>query len=588
MNYGRLFRFAVVVSAFTALVSSSAWAQTPSYSLSVSDGHGTPGSEVVLNIILSTTQDVAGVNFTVNLDANNGILAFKQWDGQKCGELGPDVPSTGFSFDDHLLGQVGDKLEYRAILYSNASTPAAIPTKTNAVIAKVHFTVNSSAVKDQTVKVKLNNAFTADTTPVRLVALSNATGQSIGGVNLGDSQGRLQITVAEGTFTVDQGSLFGPLVVDFKTGVPSTWSAQQIRPTYDATASQMAFLVSGTGMGLKVVSKANDCFGYFTSPSDAGIIPKMSTNQMLLRAAWSVSSNDDNQKAVPGFRLRLNGTDNAVAEMLEIKSPETVGKGRLAPTTAGSVFNEYFIPRTSTQNDMGPSGYTMSFDLSNFDANYGGPIDSQIVLRNIDVRGIALPETFSPVAGTSFDFSSAGTDTKGWSANIPNPLVTLLGEQFTNTASSDVNNGLILKSTNTDKTGAKYALGIWDSPDLTLAGSDTILYRLTLTMQTTTTNPSKTPHFRVRVFSKDYQWTRHFEVAKKANNDGTIVDDSMVPAASPSTTAYDIYFTYPSQVDTVAAKVSLDLINIETADDPNGGFKLIKSEINQAPLPTFP
>lgn len=577
MTHGRLIRLTVIACVFTLGTALSAMAQT--HVVKLGTGQVAPALTTTINLVLSSTTDVAGMNFTVKLP-NNENLEFRKYDGSRVAQLTSAMTAAGFTLEDNLVSST----EYRGLIYKPSGTQSAFPAGTDVVIAQVHLQAKGGATVGANVNVILDNGFTSDATPVRLLALSNVNGDSIGLVDMGDPKGR-QVPKQDGAVEIIQGAVFSPIVVDFGPG-QGDWTTLQIRPTFDNSANPpIKVLHPGVGIGLKVLN-ASDTYGYYTSPMSyiQTASPARAFSNVLMRANWTVASDTDNLNDVPQFFLQLNGSDFAVAEVMLIQSSPSVSGGRISPGTAGKTYSQYFVPTESAQNDKGPSGYTMTFILSNNNPNYGGPVDKQVILKGVDVRGAALDASgATPVAGFNYDFTASGADTQGWYSDVPANCYYIDLSNFPNTAQVSADNGLVMRSVNTDLANGKFSLAIWNAPPFPLAGSDSIIYRLRLKIASLTPNPAQTPQFRIILASELYQWTRFFEVNKKLPSDN--FDSSMAPTAEG--TNYDVYFTYPTELNNVPIRISVYQVNIQTHDDPNGAFKILGGQLHQMPLPTF-
>lgn len=576
MTYGRLIRLTVIACVITLGAALSAMAQT--HVVKLGTGQVAPGQSVAVDLILSSTTDVAGMNFTVKLPDNTN-LEFRKYDGNRVAQLTSAMTTGGFTLDDNLVSAT----EYRGLIYKPSGTQSAFPAGTDVVIAQVHLQAKGGATVGANVVVALDNGFTADPTPVRLLGLSDVNGNSIGLVDMGNALGG-QVSKQDGAVEIIQGAVFPPVTVDFGPG-QGTWTTLQIRPTFDSSDNPpIKVLHPGVGVGLKVLN-ASDTYGYYTSPASfiQTASPARAFSNVLMRANWTVSSNTDTLDNVPQFRMQLNGSDFAIADVMEIQSSPSVSGGRISPGTAGKTFSQFFVPSESAQNDVGASGYTMTFALSNNNPNYGGPVDSQVILRGVDVRGATLDTAgATPVSGFNYDFSAAGANAQGWTSDVPPNCYFIDLSNFPNTAQVSADNGLVMRSVNTDLAGGKYSLAIWNAPTFPLTGSDSIIYRLRLKIATLTTTPAQTPQFRIILASELYQWTRFFEVNKKLP---TGFDASMAPTTEG--TNYDVYFTYPTELNNVPVRVSVYMVNIQTHDDPNGAFKILGGQLHQMPLPTF-
>jgi hypothetical protein len=577
MTNGRLIRLTVIACVFTLGTALSAMAQT--HVVKLGTGQVAPGQATTVNLVLSSTADVAGMNFTVKLPNNNN-LEFRKYDGNRVAELTSAMTAGGFTLDDHLVSNT----EYRGLIYKPSGTQSTFPSGTDVVIAQIHLTAKAGAGVGANVAVTLDNGFTSDPTPVRLLALSDVTGNSIGLVDMGDAKGG-QVPKQDGAVEIIQGAVFPPITVDFGPG-QGNWTTLQVRPTFDNSDNPpIKVLHPGVGVGLKVLN-ASDTYGYYTSPASfiQTASPERAFSNVLMRANWTIASNTDNLGNAPIFFLQLNGSDFALAEVMVVQSSPTVSGGRISPGTAGKTYSQYFVPTESSQNTVGASGYIMTFALANNNPNYGGPVDSQAILKGVDIRGATLNTAgATPVAGFNYDFTASGTDTQGWASDVPANCYFIDLSNFPNTAQVSADNGLVMRSVNTDIAGGKYALAIWNAPTLPLAGSDSILYRLRMKIATLTPNPAQTPQFRVLVSSEDYQWIRIFEVNKKLP--APDADPSLAP--TPEGKDYDLFFNYPAELNNVPVRISVYMVNIQTLDDPNGAFKIIGGQLHQMPLPTF-
>jgi hypothetical protein len=472
--------------------------------------------------------------------------------------------------DENLVSDT----ELRVVLYSNAIPPAALNAGTDVAIASIHFQVSSAASATDTVEVTLDAGVDSTVTPnVGLTRLSDPDGVSI------------TPDVFPGHITVIPS--FTPIDIDFAGGA-GAWQLFQIFPTpADPNNPEIQADQPGVGIGLEVlqISDTAKTFGFYTSP--LSVIPPAESDDILLRTTWDVRSSAADPADAPGFRLRLNGSDFTVAETVEIQSPTGIVGSRLSPGTSTKGYQHFVVQTDSIRNGLGVrptpadnDGYIANFDLMGFAVDASGAVGESIVLESLSVDGAALPSgAGTPVAGFNYDFSAAGTGTLGWNpVNLDFVSPTgITADQYPNTAQTDVNNGLILEATGTQLNQSQFGYAAWFSPMTTITADANILYRLNVTVASTTADPTRTPHFRVLVLSEDFQWSRQFEVVSKVD------DASLAPSASGTT--YPVYFVYPPEMAGADILVQIDMVNDQGPDDPNGSLKVLGASLESLTSP---
>ncbi len=562
---GRLFRVAALTGLAALLFPAAVWAQ----SLSISSAEAGPGAEVVLDVTLSDSTDIAAANLTVTLP-NTDVANFLKFDGTHVVELA--TATSAWEIDENLVSAT----ELRVVLYSNAIPPAALNAGTDVAVARVHFQVNAGASATDTVEVSLDAGVDASVTPnVGLTRLSDPDGVSI-------TPG-----VFPGLITVIPS--FTPIDIDFADGA-GAWQLFQIFPTpANPSDPEIRADQPGIGIGLQVlqISDTAKTFGFYTSP--LSVIPPAESADILLRTTWEVRSSAADPANAPGFRLRLNGSDFTVAETVEIQSPTGIVGSRLSPGTSTKAYQHFVVQTDSIRNGLGVrptpednDGYIANFDLMGFAVDASGAVGESIVLEHLGVDGTALPSgAGTPVAAFNYDFSAAGTGTLGWNpVNLDYVSPTgITADQYPNTAQTGVDNGLILQATGTQLDQGRFGYAAWFSPLTTITADANLLYRLNITVASTTGDAARTPHFRVLVLSQDFQWGRQFEVVSKVG------DASLAPSASGTT--YPVYFVYPPEMAGADILVQIDMVNDQPADDPNGSLKVVGASLESLTVPTF-
>lgn len=549
-------------------------AAAQNYVVNVSGSSGRTGERKALDVVLTKTDSVAGLNFTIKLPLGTDI----DFDGVE-----RDASIVDAAQLDYNIFTTASAKELRAILYSKATPPAAwYPANpTNQVVARVYVVIKTTTPKS--IPVTIDNGFTTgDAIPVRLVGLSDPVGTKDFGTVVIPPESRRQVQVGSNPSVIVTGPNFTKVDLSFAGG-PSGWLFREIFPgpfNTDPSTSPMQGSQSGASIGLKVVDPSKS-FGFWTSPGS--FIPATNLDTItLLKVSWPVNSTESDAANTPGFRLRLNAGDFTTAEVMTCDSPTNPAGGRLAPANSTKTFDMFVQPTDSVVNESGDKGYSGSFDLLNLDATAGGPANAAIRLSSVSVTSANVPVSGSGTTLKSWDFRSIGTAPHPDWSKIDNSIITQLsfisGETFPNTVAGSVNDGLVLTASNTNLAGGQFGFGFWGSNSVNFTAG--AFYRVKATIASTTTDPAKTPHFRVRVNSEDNQWSRYMEVVQKST------DSSPAPATGEGTT-YNLYFVYPDELAGVPARVYVDMVNDQTSDDASGSFRLRQLSIESLPIPTF-
>jgi hypothetical protein len=158
----------------------------------------------------------------------------------------------------------------------------------------------------------------------------------------------------------------------FDTG-PEGWEAQETVPPFDSAQADWE-----DGALVLSVSTQGDTFGYWTSPDDGFTAPEEGA---LIRALFTVRSNQGDPTLVSGLRVRLQTADHQVAIM---KAVPSVGEALDSPDLNGKVYPVYF------QVPPGVAGEPLLFsiDVLGFDTNDAD--DNVLYLEQVEVQEVDI------------------------------------------------------------------------------------------------------------------------------------------------------------------------------------------------------
>jgi hypothetical protein len=191
---------------------------------------------------------------------------------------------------------------------------------------------------------------------------------------------------ADGTVNLDRVTVYRMSKYDITSATPlkiynfnsSTYEGW----TFYSPPAFTAPISGHSGSGLMLLANNNNfnTFGYFTS--DGADITL--TTPTLYRATFTVTTDQTDQRTVPGLRLRLNAGNFQSSVAQTVSSTDD---GAYSPTPMGKTYTVYYLPPTSALGEP----LLASFDMFHFSADdnpTGSLILESAIVETLDVPSV--------------------------------------------------------------------------------------------------------------------------------------------------------------------------------------------------------
>jgi hypothetical protein len=330
-------------------------------------------------------------------------------------------------------------------------------------------------------------------------------------------------------------------------------------------------------LNIQTVDNTNS-FGFWESPLIG--LEGQNDRQAILptglyRTVFTVANDLADPTLAPVMRVR---TSSENYERGDVVTGTSVGAAEYSPSSAAEqLYIQYFmLPETQTR-------FRMTFDVLNADPTDAANVITE--LRQVEVEAVLAPDTEDATLLASFNFDTEN-DSKGWTprfdqtGNIEAPETFAVPET-----------GLLIRGSNLPEgRQAPYypevIFGYWgvETTTPTLTGGKFYLLRWYVTSEADQYTMASTPVFRLRVNSRDLEFS-------SVVNIDSVNDTARVPVDG-TTEMYEHWFEAPPEVDGEGWIFSFDYlyVNKEAAgsidlDDPTIGIILEALEVYEFDAP---